>query len=230
MRHQVQDCPLKKPQIATAAATIQQRSQSATSTAPNEISSTPQSCKISDNFSPTPKTKGSSPAPMLDSSAEHLLVTTEVAGNLAKTLVDQHTAGADKVSGKFCTFHNLFLHLLQTPMTLQMTVKGSKSSISDYTKATIDWLVWSEERIFYVAALKHWHIILGSPASRNTKAVINMGTNSITIQPSGQQRFPLQPWITKPAQRIPQQKQFVSNLPQNDQLASNLPTWPKITK
>ena len=197
------------------------------STATNEISSAAQSLKISENVSPTPKTKGSSSAPILDSSAEHLPFNTKIAGNLAKTLVDQQTAGADMISSTFCTLHNLLLHPLQTHITLQMTMKGSKGSISHYTKAIIDWLRWSEEWIFYVAAHKDWDIIVGSPALRHTKALINMGTNSDTIQSLGQQRFILQPWISKPAQNIRRQKEFASNVPQVDQLAPHLPKLAK---
>ena len=138
--HQAKDCPLKKLQITTAAGTTQQGSQPTISTASNEISSAAQSLKISENFSPTPKIKVFSSASILDSSAEHLLVTTKMAGNLAKTLVDQQTAGADMISSKFCTRNNLLLYPLQTPIILQMTMKGYKGSISHCTKAIIDWL------------------------------------------------------------------------------------------
>jgi len=46
-----------------------------------------------------------------------------------------------------------------------------------------------------VAALKDWDIILGSPALRDIKAVINMGTITVSIQPSDQASFTLQQWI-----------------------------------
>ena len=138
MCHQAKNCPLMKPQITTAAATIQQGSQPPARNTCNEIPSAAQSFKISKKFSRKPKTKESSATPILDSSAEHLLVTTEIAGNLAKTLVVQQTAGANMVSRKFCTFHNLILHPLQTPSTLQMPMKGSKGSISHCAKAFID--------------------------------------------------------------------------------------------
>ena len=85
------------------------------------------------------------------------------------------------ISSTFCTLHNPPLHPLETPIILQMSMKGSNSSISHYDKAIIDWLGWSEERIFYVAGLEDWDIIIESPALRQTEAVINMGTNSVTI-------------------------------------------------
>jgi hypothetical protein len=131
---------------------------------------------------------------MLDSSKEHLLVTTEINGHAAKTLVDQQTAGADLISSKFCTLHNLPLYDLRPPITLQMTMKGSQGSISHYTKAKCDWKGWSEERIFYVAGIRDWDVILGSPSLRHTKAVINMETMKVSVQPPGCQRFTLAPW------------------------------------
>ena len=70
-------------------------------------------------------------------------------------------------------------------------MKGSKESISDYTKVNCDWLGQSKERIFYVAALKDWDVILGSLVLRHAKAVINIGTMSITIQPHSQNRITL---------------------------------------
>lgn len=60
-------------------------------------------------------------------------------------------------------------------------------------------------------------------ALRDNKAVINMGTNNVFIQPHRLQRFTKQVWISKPAQRIRRQKRFVSNFPLYDQLAPQLP-------
>jgi len=82
-------------------------------------------------------------------------------------------------------------------------MKGSKGSISHYTKVNCDWLGWSEERIFYVAAHKDWDVILGSPVLRHAKAVINMGTMSVTIQPPGLNRITLAPWKTTTSQKTP---------------------------
>jgi len=84
-----------------------------------------------------------------------------------------------------------------------MTMKGSKGSISHYTKVNCDWLGWSKERIFYGAALKDWDVILGSPLLRHAKAVINMGTMSVTIQPPGLNRITLASWKTTSSQKTP---------------------------
>jgi len=94
-------------------------------------------------------------------------------------------------------------------------MKGSKGSISYYTKVNCDWLGWSEERIFYVGVLKDWDVILGSPALRHAKAVINMGTMSGTIQPPGLNRITLDPWKTTTSQKTPMK---------NSSTTPNLPT------
>lgn len=213
---------MKRSQLSTAAGTIQQGTQPPISTARNEISSVAQSRKITENFLLTTKTIGSSPATILDSLAEHLLVPTEIVGNLAKTPVDQETAGADIISSKICTLHNLWVHTLQRPIILQMTIKGSQSSIRYYAEAIIDSLVWSEERIVHVAALKHCDIMLASPALRHTIVGINLGTNAVHLESTGQQSFTLQAWISEPAPRILRQNEFAYNFSQDDQLSPHL--------
>jgi len=147
--HNAVNCALKKNQIRSTAGTI-----------PHEITEVTHPSKITSAAQfivedpPTPHTKGNSSQPPLDAAKEHLLVTTKINDQPAKTLVGQQTAGADLISSKFCTLHNLLLYLLKNPITLQMTMKGSKEAISHYTKVNCDWLGWSEERIFSVAALK----------------------------------------------------------------------------
>jgi len=204
------NCPLKKNQIRSAAGTITHEITEVTH--PNKITSAAQFI-LEDP--PTPHTKGNSSQPPLDAAKEHLLVTTKIHDQPAKTLVEQQTAGADLISSKFCTLHNLPLYPLKNPIILQMSMKGSKGSISHYTKVNCDWLGWSEERIFYVAALKDWDVILGSHALRQAKAVINMGTMSVTIQPPGQNRITLAPWKTTTSQKT-QRK--------NPSITPNLPT------
>jgi len=186
--HNAVNCPLKKNQIRNTAGTIT-----------HEITEVKHPSKITSAAQfiledpPTLHTKDNSGQPPLNAAKEHLLVTMEINDQPAKTVVDQQTAGADLISSKFCTLHNLPLYLLKNPITLQMTMKGSKGSISHYTKVNCDWLGWSEERIFYVPALKDWDVILGSPALRHAKLVINIGTMSVTIQPPGQNRITLTP-------------------------------------
>jgi len=63
-----------------------------------------------------------------------------------------------------------------------------------------------------VAALKDWDVILGSPALRDMKAVINMCTMTVSIQPSEEARFTLQQWIPVPATKTTRKK-MQSSLP-----------------
>jgi len=207
------NCPLKKNQIRSATGNIT-----------HEITEVTHSSMITSAAQfmledpPTPHTKGNSSQPPLDAAKEHLLVTKKINNQPAKTLVDQQTAGADLISSKFCTLHNLPLCALKNHITLQMTMKGSKGSISHYTKVNCDWLGWSEERIFYVAALKDWDVILRSSALRHAKAVIKIGTMSVTIQPPGQNRITLPPWKTTASQKTPRK---------NSSTTPNLPTTAK---
>jgi len=204
------NCPLKKNQIRSAAGTITHEKTDVTH--PSKITSIAQFI-LEDP--PTPPTKGNSSQLPLDAAKEHLLVTMKINDQPAKTLVDQQTAGADLISTQFCTLHNLLLYSLKNPITLQMTMKGSKGSISHYTKVNCDWLGWSEECIFYVAALKDWDVILGSPALRHAKAVINMGTMSVSIQPPGPNRITLAPWKITTSQKTTRK---------NSSTTPNLPT------
>jgi len=204
------NCPLKKNQIRIAAGTITHEITEVTH--PSKITSAAQFI-LEDP--PTPHTKDNSRQPPLNAAKEHLLFTTKINDQPAKTLVDQQTAGADLISSKFCTLHNLPLYPLKNPITLQMTMRGSKRSISHYTKVNCDWLGWTEERILYVTALKDWDVILGSPALRYAKAVINMETMSVTIQPRGLNRITLAPWKTTTSQKTPRK---------NSSTTPNLPT------
>jgi len=162
---------------------------------------------------PAPSTKGKAVQPILDSAKEHLLVTTEINGHAAKTLIDQQTAGADLISSKFCTLHNLPLYNRRPPITLQITMKGSQGSISHYTKANCDWKGWSEERVFYVAGIRDWDVILGSPSLRHTKAFINMETMKVSVQPPGCQRFTLAPWKITVQQKPTRKREIRSQIP-----------------
>jgi len=133
-------------------------------------------------------------------------VITKVNDQIAKTLVDQQTAGTDLISSTFCTLHKILLHKMNPPVTLQMTMKGSRGSLTHYVIVQLDWLGYLEERTMLVASLKDWDVILGSPALRDMKAVINMGTITVSIQPPEEARFTLQQWIPVPAMKTTRKK------------------------
>jgi len=180
--HMLKDCPDRKRKISSAAGTLDEEPASKIKTAAQSIV----------QKAAVPPTKGLGATPVLDSVKEHLLVTTKVNDQIAKTLVDQQTAGADLISSIFCTLHKIPLHKMNPPVTLQMTMKGSRGSLTHYVIVQLDWLGYLEERTMLVATLKDWDIILGSPALRDMKAVINMGTMTVSIQPPEEARFTLQ--------------------------------------
>jgi len=153
-----------------------------------------------------PPTKVLGATPVLDSVKGHLLVTTKVNEHLAKTLVDQQTAGADLISSTFCTLHKIPLPKMNPPVTLQMTMKGSRGSLTYYVIVQLDWLGYLKERTMLMAALKDWDFILGSPTLRDMKAVIYMGIMTVSIQPFEEVRFTLQQWIPVPATKTTRKK------------------------
>jgi len=194
--HVLKDCSDRKRKILSAAGTLDKES-------PSEITTAAQSIVQKAAILPT---KGLRATPVLDSVKEHLLVTTKVNKYIAKTLADQQTTGADLISSTFCTLHKIPLHKMNPPVTLQMTIKGSRGSRTHYIIVQLDWLGYLEERTMLVAALKDWDVILGSPTLRDMKAVINMGTMTVSIPPPEEARFTLQQWIPVPATKTTRKK------------------------
>jgi len=119
-------------------------------------------------------------------------MTTKVNDQIAKTLAHQQTAGADLISSTFCILHKILLHKMNPPVTLQMTMKGSRGSLTHYVIVQLDWLGYLEERTMLVATLEDWDVILGSSPLRDMKAIINMGTMRVSIQPPEEVHFILQ--------------------------------------
>ena len=65
-------------------------------------------------------------------------MTTKVNEYIAKTLVDQQTAGTDLISSTFYTLYKIPLHRMNPPVILQMTVKGSRDSLTHYVILGLD--------------------------------------------------------------------------------------------
>ena len=118
----LKDCPDRKRKISSATGTLNKES-------PPEINTAAQSIV---QKAATPPMKDLGAMPVLDSVKEHLLVTTKVNDEIAKTLVDQQTAGANLISSTFCTLHKIPLHKMNLPVILQMTMKGSRGSLTHY--------------------------------------------------------------------------------------------------
>jgi len=194
--HVLKDCPDRKRKISSATGTLNEES-------PSEIKIAAQSIVQKATI---PLTKGLGAMPVLDLVKEHLLVTIKVNDQIAKTLVDQQTTGADLISSTFYILHKIPLHKMNPPIILQMTMKGSRGSLTYYVIVQLDWLGYLEERTILVAALKDWDVILGSTALRHMKAVINMSTMRVSIQPPEEPRFILQQWIPVPPTKTTRKK------------------------
>jgi len=131
----LKNCPDRKRKISSAVDTLDEES-------PSEIMTAAQSIV---QKAAVPPTKGLGATPVLDSVKKHLLMTTKVNEHPVKTLVDQQTTGANLISSTFCTLYKIPLHKMNLPVTLQMTMKGSRSSLTHYVIVQLDWLGYLEE-------------------------------------------------------------------------------------
>ncbi|HLP34462.1 MAG TPA: reverse transcriptase domain-containing protein [Amoebophilaceae bacterium] len=193
--HRANNCPNKK-RISSAATSVQEKiSPPEISTAAQTLKKAPvtqhEEKKTSKKNSYQPRLKSADPL------SDHLLVSTKINGHPAKTLVDHQTTGGDLISSKFCTTYNIPQIALDKPITVSMTVKGSRGSCLSYVKVKLDWIGHQEERIFFVVALSAWDVILGHPALSTNKAIIDVAKGYASIKPHYKERFQLQPWNPK---------------------------------
>ena len=80
------------------------------------------------------------------------------------------------------------------PKTLATAIKGSNGTVDEPCEVELNWGGFEATRIFYVAHLSGWDMILGKPALQDVRATISAGTAPVTIQPPGMDRFPLRMW------------------------------------
>ena len=80
------------------------------------------------------------------------------------------------------------------PKTLATAIKGSKGTVDKTCDVELNWGGFEETRMFYVAHLSGWHMILGKPGLQDVRASISAGTAPVTIQAPGMDRFPLRMW------------------------------------
>ena len=117
----------------------------------------------------------------------------KVNGHTALALIDLQTIGGDLISAQFVYLYKLLLVKIE-PKTTATAIKGSKGTIDKTSEVEINWGGFEETRIFYVAHLSGWDMILGKPALQDVRATISAGTAPVTIQPPGMNRFPLRMW------------------------------------
>ena len=74
---------------------------------------------------------------------------------------------------------------------LETAIQGSRLPMTNKTTVLINVQVYEEERTFYAANLRNWDAILGEPALKKLKAIMNIHDNMIRIQPPGMARYDL---------------------------------------
>ena len=106
---------------------------------------------------------------------------------------DLQTIGGDLISAQFVYLYKLPKVKIETN-TLATAIKGSKGTVDKTCEVELNWEGFEEIRMFYVAHLSGWDMIVGKPARQDVRATISAGTAPVTIQPPGMDRFPLRMW------------------------------------
>ena len=126
-----------------------------------------------------------------------LIAHVQINGHSAKALIDQQTIGANLISNKFCAVHEIPLEQLEKPISIQMTLKGSRGSATHKAIVEINYGQYQETEEFLVCNLSNWDVILGDPALTKNRAIIVMETGRTSIMPKHVKRFELRPWSQK---------------------------------
>jgi len=111
-------------------------------------------------------------------------------GYKAHVLLDSCIQGGDLISNGFCTLFKLPLIQMEKK-PLETAIQGSRSPMTNKTIVLINIQVYEEERTFYAANLRNWHAILGEPALKKLKAIMNIHDKMVSIQPLGMARYDL---------------------------------------
>jgi len=111
-------------------------------------------------------------------------------GYKAHVLLDPCTQGGDLISNNFCTLFKLPLTQMEKK-PLETAIQGSRSPMINKTTVIINVQGYEEERTFYAANLRNWDAILGEPALKKLKAIMNIHDNMISIQPPRMARYDL---------------------------------------
>ena len=114
-------------------------------------------------------------------------------GNPALALIDLQTLGGDLISAQFVYLYKLPVVKIE-PKTPATAIKGSKGTVDKTCAVELNWGGFEESRMFYVAHLSGWDMILGKPTLEDVRATISAGTALVTIQSPGMYRFPLRMW------------------------------------
>ena len=108
----------------------------------------------------------------------------KVNGHPALALIDLQTIGGDLISAQFVYLYKLPVVKIE-PKTLATAIKGSKGTVDKTCDVELNWGGYEETRMFYVAHLSGWDMILGKPALQDVRTTISAGRTPVTIQPAG---------------------------------------------
>ena len=101
--------------------------------------------------------------------------------------------GGDLNSAQFVYLYQLPVVKIETN-TLATAIKASKETVDKTCGVELTWAGFEETRMFYVAHLSGCDMILGKLPLQDVRATISAGTATVTIQPTGMDRFPLRMW------------------------------------
>ena len=93
-----------------------------------------------------------------------------------------------------------FVYLYKLPVvkiehqTLATVIKRSKGRVEKTYEVELKWRGYEEARMFHVAHVSGWDMILRKPGLLYVRATISAGTAPVTIQPPGMNRFSLRIW------------------------------------
>ena len=94
-----------------------------------------------------------------------------VEGHPALALINLQTIGGDLISARFVYLYKLPVVKLD-PKTLATAIKGSKGTVDKTCEVELNWGGVEETKMFYVAHLSGWDMILGKPALQDVRAML----------------------------------------------------------
>ena len=89
-------------------------------------------------------------------------------GHQALAQIDLQTIGGDLISLQFVYLYKLLVRQIEAT-TVATTSKGSKATVDKTSEVELNWGAYEVTRMFYVAHLPGWHMILGKPILQDVR-------------------------------------------------------------
>ena len=112
-----------------------------------------------------------------------LKIKVKVDGNPAIALVDNQTIGRDLISIQYCNTYNIPTYVLKKAVQIYLVLKGSKGTTKRFCRIKLEWEGHSENRLFYVAALDGYNMILGKQVLKENRALIDCNNDIVVTRP-----------------------------------------------